>query len=120
MSKKNNKQRSLKRHQDNLARDEVRAKRIEAKIKEVSERPAPPENPEDDWEDVAEDADDRMDAENGGAESGIKNELPSKKIKKDKVKFKIFQKRILIQERKRMRKAKKSGYVVYKKAMNVE
>ena len=56
------------------------------------------------------------------AEDDMQNELPNKKIQKKehKMKFKIFQRRVLIQERKRARKARKNGVVIFTKSMHTE
>lgn len=118
MSKKNNKARALKQHKAKLDRNTEREKKMEAKMKEVQDREAESEREagEEDWEDV----EPQMDEERAEEEATMQNELPNKKIKKDKVKFKIFQKRIIQNEKKRARKAKKSGVVVYKKAMQTE
>lgn len=118
MSKKNSKSRALKQHQAKLERNAERERKMEAKMKEVQAREAPKENEggDVDWEDV----EDQMDEERAEEAGTMLNEIPTKKIKKEKVKFKIFQKRILQQEKKRARKAKKCGVVVYKKAMHTE
>lgn len=118
MSKKNNRALAKKKHLANIEREKERIARMEAKMKEVQEREPEPEREdlaEEDWEDDDERAEE-LDEEPAGA---IKNELVSKKIKKHK-KFKIFQRRVLVQERKRERKARKSGRVIYTKSMHLE
>jgi hypothetical protein len=116
MSKKNSKSRALKQHQAKLDRNAGREQKMEAKMKEVQEREASPEVEDGEWEDV----EDQMDTERAEEVGTIKNEIPGKKIKKDKFKLKIFQKRVLEQEKKRNRKVRKAGVVVYKKAMHTE
>ena len=119
MSKKNNRALQKKKHLSNIEREKDRIAKMEAKMREVQEREPDPERPEDvdeNWEDD-DDRADEMDQE--PVEGALKNELVTKKIRKNK-KFKIFQRRVLIQERKRERKARKSGRVIYTKSMHLE
>ena len=118
MSKKNNRALAKKKHLGNIEREKDRIAKMEAKMKEVQEREPEPDRPdlaEEDWED--DERASEMDEE--PAAGTIKNELVTKKIVKHK-KFKIFQRRVLIQERKRERKARKSGRVIYTKSMHLE
>lgn len=114
MSKKNNKQNRRKKYETHLKNNEDRERRQEAKMKEVASREPVPEE---DWEDV-EDKSENERCEDDGAV--MNDELGNKRIKKDKTKIKFFQKRVIKQERKRLRKAKKCGVVVYRKAMQTE
>ena len=117
MSKKNNKQRRLKRHNTMLELSADREAKALAKMNET--RPDPTE--EDEWVDEPAAMDEERCDENS-QDGDMKNELPNKKIQKkgQKVKFKIFQRRVLIQERKRARKARKNGVVIFTKSMHTE
>lgn len=105
----------MRKHATHLKYNEERERRQDAKIKEVANREA---DPADDWEDVEDGKIDNERAEEDNVE--MNNELAPKKIKKDKGKIKFFQKRVITQEKKRLRKAKKCGVVVYRKAMQTE
>lgn len=117
MSKKNNKQRRLKQHKTML---EVNAEREAKAIAKMNEARADPK-PEDEWVDEPDVMDEER-CDEHSEEGDMKNELPNKKISKkgQKVKFKIFQRRVLIQERKRARKARKNGVVIFTKSMHTE
>jgi hypothetical protein len=116
MSKKNNKAARLKRHESNLKREQERMTKIQDKIDEVAQR----EREESDQDDRIEDEEEGMAVE--GREDAKMDIEISKGIRKlkSKPKMKIFQRRLIVQEKRRARKAKKSGTVVYRKAMNIE